>query len=419
MKNRKLWISILAGALAVIMALSLVAGVLPSLVNANAVSISELEKQVAALKEQKKKIDAEIANLEGKLSDNLDDMTAIVEQKNNIDQEVFMLHSQLINLNEQISAYSLLIADKQEELDEAQALLADLNEKNKERIRAMEEDGNLSYWSVLFKANNFADLLDRMNMVQEIAAADQRRLKEMSDAAVKVNEAKTALESEQKGLEASKAEMEASQIKLEEKRQEADKLLAELVATGQEYQDMLDKAEAEARNVGSDLDDAEDALDEAEYQQWLSTSVPPTPSSKPSGSNSAPGGLTWLTPCNYIAFTSPFGWRKHPIYGDYRFHYGVDLAGSTGTPIVATRSGVVTNASYNSSGGYNVTVDHQDGYKSQYLHMTHYIVSSGQYVTAGQVIGYMGSTGASTGPHLHFSIIYNGNHVNPADYINI
>ena len=417
MKNRKLWISIMAGALAVIMALSLVAGVLPSLVNA--ASISELEKQVAALKEEKKKIDAEIANLEGKLSDNLDDMTAIVEQKNNIDQEVFMLHSQLINLNEQISAYSLLIADKQEELDEAQALLADLNEKNKERIRAMEEDGNLSYWSVLFKANNFADLLDRMNMVQEIAAADQRRLKEMSDAAVRVNEAKIALEAEQKEMEASKAEMEESQIKLEEKRQEADKLLAELVATGQEYQNLLDKAEAEAHKVGSDLDDAEDALDEAEYQQWLSTSVPPTPSSKPSGSTSAPGGLTWLTPCNYIAFTSPFGWRKHPIYGDYRFHYGVDLAGSTGTPIVATRSGVVTNASYNSSGGYNVTIDHQDGYKSQYLHMTHYIVSSGQYVAAGQVIGYMGSTGASTGPHLHFSIIYNGNHVNPADYINI
>ena len=419
MKNRKLWISVLAGVLAVIMVLGLVAGVLPGLVNA--ASISELQQQVDRLKEEKKKIDAEIAKLEGKLSDNLDNMTAIVERKNNIDQEVFMLHSQMANLNEQIAAYSLLIADKQDELDVAEERLKQLNEQNKERIRAMEEDGGLSYWSVLFKANNFADLLDRMNMVQEIAAADQRRLKEMSDAAKEVSDAKAALEVERQGLEASKAELTASQETLEAKRKEADKLLAQLVAIGQEYEDLLEKAEADSREIGKDLDSAEEALDEAEYRQWLSTSVPPSTSgsSGNSGGNSAPGGLTWLRPCNYVAFTSPFGWRKHPIYGDYRFHYGVDLAGPTGTPIVATRSGVVADAAYNWSGGYYVTLDHQDGYKSQYLHMTHYIVSAGQYVTAGQVIGYMGSTGGSTGPHLHFSIIYNGSHVNPANYINI
>lgn len=421
MKNRKLWVSILAGILAVIMILGLVAGVLPGLVNAE--SISELQQQVDKLKDDKEKIDAEIAELEGQLSDNLEDMTAIVNQKNTIDQEIFMIHSQVSNLNEQISAYGLLIADKQEELDEAQKHLDELNEKNKERIRAMEEDGSLSYWSVLFKANDFADLLDRMNMVEEIAAADQRRLKEMSEAAKVVEEAKVALETEREGLEQSKEDLAASQEKLEEKRKEADKLLAELVATGEEYQQMLDKAEEDAKQIGADLDDAEDRLEDAEYQQWLSTSVPPTTSASASGGSgggsNVVGGLTWLVPCRYVAFTSPYGWRLHPIYGDYRFHYGVDLAGPTGTPIVATRAGVVADASYNWSGGYYVTLDHQDGYKSQYLHMTHYIVSPGQYVSAGQVIGYMGSTGGSTGPHLHFSILYNGSHVNPANYINI
>ena len=151
----------------------------------------------------------------------------------------------------------------------------------------------------------------------------------------------------------------------------------------------------------------------------MSTSVPSSTSSSASGGGGNTSGATWLVPCSYVALTSPFGYRWHPIYGDYRFHYGVDLAGPTGTPIKATRSGVVTAASYNSSGGYYVTLDHQDGYKSQYLHMTHYIVSPGQYVSAGQVIGYMGSTGGSTGPHLHFSIIYNGNYVNPANYVRI
>ena len=417
MKNRKLWISVLAGIMAVIMILGLVIGVLPGLVNAE--SISELQQQVDKLKADKAKIDAQIEELEGQLSDNLDSMMDVVNQKNTIDQEIFALHTQVENLNEQIATYGLLIADKQEELDEAQEHLDDLSVQNKERIRAMEEDGSLSYWSVLFKANDFADLLDRMNMVQEIAAADQRRLKEMSDAAKAVEEAKDALEKERTALESSKEELEESQVLMEEKRAEADKLLAELVATGAEYEKLLEEAEKEAGKIGDALGTAKDRLDAAEYQQWVSTSVPSSTSSSASGGGGNTSGATWLVPCSYVALTSPFGYRWHPIYGDYRFHYGVDLAGPTGTPIKATRSGVVTAASYNSSGGYYVTLDHQDGYKSQYLHMTHYIVSPGQYVSAGQVIGYMGSTGGSTGPHLHFSIIYNGNYVNPANYVRI
>ena len=421
MRNRKLWVSILAGILAVIMILSLVVGVLPGLVNAE--SLSELEQQVAALKKEKEKYDAHVKELEGQLSENLSDMQAMVDQKNTIDQQIFMLHGQMTNLNEQIAAYGLLIADKQAELDEAETRLAELNEKNKERIRAMEEDGSLSYWSVLFKANDFADLLDRLNMVEEIAAADQRRLKEMSDTAKEVSEAKASLETEKAALESSKEELAASQQALEEKRAEADKLLAELVATGEEYQKLLDAAEEDAAKAGDDLEGAQDAYDTAKYQQWLSTSVPPSTSSSASGGNAGSGnvvgGLTWLIPCNYTRFSSPFGWRIHPVHGDYRFHYGVDLAAPSGTPIVATRSGVVSRAYFSESGGYTVEIDHQDGYSSKYLHMTHYIVSAGDYVSAGQVVGYVGSTGTSTGAHLHFSILYNGSHVNPANYINI
>ena len=419
MKNRKLWVAILAGALAVIMILSLVMGVLPGLVNA--ASLSELEQQKATLEAEKKEIDDKIAELEGQLSDNLSDMESIVAQKNTIDQEIFMLYEQTANLNEQIATYGLLIADKQEELDDAQARLTELNEKNKERIRAMEEDGSLSYWSVLFKANDFADLLDRLNMVEEIAAADQRRLKEMSQVAEEVAAAKEALETEKTELEESKAELAASQEKLEAKRAEADKLLADLIATGEEYQALIDAAEHEAGKLQDNIDDVEEDIADAEYQQWLSTSVPPSTSSSggSAGDGNTVGGVTWLIPCDYTRFSSPFGWRIHPVYGDWRFHYGVDLAAPSGTPIVATRSGVVTRAYYSESGGYTVEIDHQDGYSSKYLHQTHYIVSAGDYVSAGQVIGYVGSTGTSTGAHLHFSILYNGSHVNPANYINI
>ena len=416
-KKRKLIVSILAGIMAAVMILSLILSILP--VSASAKSSSEIQEQIDELQAQQEQIQAQMEQLQGQMAENQAETEDIVAEKSNIDQQIALLYAKISNINEQIDSYNVLIADKQEDLDEAQEKLQALNEKNKERIRAMEEDSGLSYWSVLFKANDFADLLDRMNMVQEIAAADQRRLKEMSDAAKAVEEAKDALEKERTALESSKEELEESQVLMEEKRAEADKLLAELVATGAEYEKLLEEAEKEAGKIGDALGTAKDRLDAAEYQQWVSTSVPSSTSSSASGGGGNTSGATWLVPCSYVALTSPFGYRWHPIYGDYRFHYGVDLAGPTGTPIKATRSGVVTAASYNSSGGYYVTLDHQDGYKSQYLHMTHYIVSPGQYVSAGQVIGYMGSTGGSTGPHLHFSIIYNGNYVNPANYVRI
>ena len=421
MHNRKPFTMILAGVLAVIMIVTLIAGMLPSLVNAaKGESVSELKQQLDALKEDKKKLDSEIKGLRDQLSDNLDSMEKIVNQKNTIDQEIFALYEQTTNLNDQIATYSLLIADKQEELDEAEAHLAELNRKNKERIRTMEEDGSLSYWSVLFKANDFSDLLDRLNMVEEIAASDRRRLKEMSEAAKVVEETKASLEEERAALEESKKELTAAQETLEQRRAEADKLLAELIATGDKYEKLLEAAEDNAKDLSSDINDKQQEYNDAKYQQWLSTSVPPTTSSKPANTTTeAPvvSGLKWVMPCRYTKFTSPYGWRIHPIYGYRKFHYGVDLAAPSGTPIVATRAGVVEKTSYDSSSGYYVKIDHQDGFASKYLHMTHYIVKPGQSVSAGQVIGYVGSTGASTGPHLHFAIMYKGSHVNPAAYI--
>lgn len=418
MKKRKLWVSIFAGILAAIMVLSLIVGVLPDLVNGKT-SSSELKAELNALKADKAEIDKEIKELEGQLKDNLKDMQSIVDQKNTIDQQIFMMYEKVDNLNEQIAAYSSLIADKQEELDQAETHLAELNEKNKERIRAMEENGSLSYWSVLFKANSFADLLDRMNMVEEIAAADQRRLKEMSQAAQVVAEAKTSLETERAGLEENKKQLESSQQELEAKRAEADKLLADLLATGEEYEKLIDAAEAEAKDLASDIADKKadyDAAVEAEKE----SSKPASGSTKPTATNDyVASSAKWLVPVKYTKFSSPYGWRVHPVYKDWRFHYGVDLSAAKNTPIIATRSGKVTLATYSSSAGYYVKVDHGDGFTSIYMHMTRYIVKKGDTVDAGQVIGYVGSTGTSTGNHLHFGITHNGNYVNPAKYIDI
>ena len=424
---RKRILSVICAFLALVMVLQLTGTIKPMTVSAK--SSSEIKSELNEIKEEKEKIDEEIEKIRGRLSDNMEDMEDIVAQKNLIDQEVFLLYSQMTNIEAQIAAYSDLIADKQDQLDQAQQHLKELQEQNRARIRAMEKNGGLSYWSVIFRANSFSDLLDRLRMVQEIADADQRRLEEMSAAAEVVAEAKASLEEEKVGLEQTRSELEEAQLVLDAKRAEADKLLAELVAKGEEYEALVEEAEQEAGKLAQEILDKEAEYDEAkdrEYQEWLAAQPKPKPpANTTTGSGGTAGdpnyvaGLTWLVPISYTRFSSPFGWRIHPVYGDLRFHYGVDLSAPTGTPIVASRAGKVTTTSYDGSSGYHVYINHQDGFVTRYLHMTHYVVSPGQYVQAGQVIGYCGSTGASTGPHLHFSVYYNGVAVNPADYISI
>lgn len=407
MDKRKLVISIIAGLLAALMIFGIVASIQP--VDA-AKSSSEIKDEINDLKSDKKKIEQELAKLEGQLSANLSEMKDIIAQKNVIDQQVGLLHEQIQNINDEILAYNELIADKQAELDAATARWQELSDKYKERIRTMEEDGNVSYWSVLFKAKSFPDLLDRLNMIQEIAASDQRRLQELNDAAQEVADAKASLVAEKTALEDSKTELEATNAKLEESRAETDRLLKELIATGDKYQKLIDEAEAkesEAKATLSKLEYEYDAAKEREYQEWLAQQ-------KPQG---VPNSGGWVMPIRYDLVTSGYGYRIHPIYGTKRMHHGIDLAAPKGRAIVASRSGIVTNASYESDAGYNVTINHMDGFASVYMHMTHYIVSKGDKVVAGQVIGYCGSTGASTGPHLHFGIYYNGSSVNPAHYL--
>ena len=417
MKKRQLLVSIIAGLLAAVMVFGLIAMAIPTADAAK--SSAEIQQEIEALKEEQKKNKEKLNALKNQLFGNQNEIDQIVAQKNALDQEIFLLNQQVQNLSKQITVYNGLIADKQTELDTATARWDELSQQYKARVRAMEENGSVSYWAVLFQANNLSDFLDRLNMIEEIAAADQRRMKELNEAAKEVSDAKTSLESEKISLETSKKEMEDASKEMNDARAEADELLQKLIAKGQEYQDLIDeheKIESESLRELSAKETAYDKAREQEYLEWLAAQQTPTTGNTTVDAS----GKVWLMPISYTRFSSPFGWRTHPIYGDTRFHAGVDLSAPTGTPIVATRAGVVTTTSYEAGGaGYYVNINHLDGYVSRYMHMTHYIVSEGQTVKAGQVIGYCGSTGASTGPHLHFGIYRNGSAVNPALYINI
>ncbi|MBR5125136.1 MAG: peptidoglycan DD-metalloendopeptidase family protein [Oscillospiraceae bacterium] len=399
----------LTSLLSLILAAVLMIQVFPASVQAKK-SSKEIQEELNGLKAENKEIQAQINAIQRQYDANASEIQNLVNQKNAVDQEIGLLSIQIENLNSQITAYSQLIADSQDELDIAQFLLNGLNEKHKLRIRAMEEEGTVSYWEVIFEASSFTDMLDRINMMQEIAAADQNRLEEMRQAAADVVSAQEQMQRGKQELEASNLELIDSQAALEEKRTESDGLLRELAKKQDEFQVMLDESEELQDDLMRSIAKKEKELSTAKYEEKLAAQA---------AAGGAPkSDATWTTPVSGYTLTSPFGMRKHPVLGINRMHNGVDMACAQGTPIYATRAGKVTTASYQAGGaGYYVSINHQDGFSSIYMHMTHFVVSAGQTVSQGQVIGYVGSTGISTGPHLHFGISYAGSYVNPLAYI--
>ena len=440
MLHHKKFVPVLAGILAFSMALTLLMGFMPS--KADAAGSSEIRKQINQLKQQRNDIQKDIDEVKKQYQENEDELMDIVSRKNVIDQEIGLLHTEIININEQISAFNVMIADKQDELDHAQGRLTDLEELNRARIRTMEEEGDVSYWEVVFKANSFSDLLDRLNMVEEIAASDKRRLQELADAAENVAKAQSELAVQTEEVEEVRREQDVAEAELDQKRKEADDLIAERISKGYELEDLEEQYKQQKNDLLNDIAQKEKEYNEAKHQEWLAhmaTATTAKPDPLPtSGGNSGGGGNNggnngggnsgggggspapstgWPMPCSYRKVTSPFGKRESPTAGASTFHQGIDLGAPAGTPIVASRSGVVTAATFSGSAGYYVSINHGDGFSSIYMHRTNFVVSAGQAVSAGQVIGYVGSTGISTGNHLHFGIAYNGAYVNPAGYI--
>lgn len=421
------------------MLLSLILSLLPT--HAHAASSSEIRKQINHLKEEKKEIQEKIKEVKSQYKENENEIANIIAKKNVIDQEIQLLTTQIANMNEQLAAYNILIADKQDELDTAEDRFEKLSAENKTRIRTMEEEGELSYWEVLFKANDFSDLLDRLNIVEEIAASDKRRLKELSDAAELVVEAQDVLVSEKAEMEEAKTELDATEAELDSKRAEADALIQELLTKADDLVALEAEFEKQEAEFLEQIAQKEYEYDEAKQREWeayMATYVPPTtapPISSGTTNNSTPsngtkpggntnqggnvgsgGGGGWVVPCSYTSITSPFGYRDAPTSGASTYHQGVDLDTGTGWSVVAARAGTAYTA-YGSAAGNYVTIDHHDGFKSIYMHLSGFAISNGTNVSAGQLIGYTGASGVATGDHLHFGISLNGVYVNPCSYV--
>lgn len=402
-----------------ILCLIMVGGLLTTglLTIASAATSSQLKKELDTLKNQAQEIINQGIALQKQLDANSEKTQTTIDQKSAIDQQISITEAEIQNANAQIQQYSLLIAEKQSELEDAMEEQEELNRKYQARLRAMEETGSISYWSILFKASSFSDLLSRIDSIREVAESDQRMLEELEKIADTIAEERSEMEAELAAQEETKTLLAEKEETLLTQRQEADKLLKQLKIESDKLSEEFlanEAAEAVAR---------EEAMrKQLEYEAQLSKEqaaalAQQNKNNVAGGGNVTPGTSGFSRPLDYLTVTCAYGWRIHPIYGDRRFHTGVDFGMPQGSPIYAIAAGSVTSAYYNTANGYMVTIAHGNGYGSLYGHMTHYVVSAGDYVTQGQIIGYVGSTGWSTGPHLHFEIHVNGNTVNPMEYV--
>lgn len=408
-KYRRIIISVIA----LILIASLLSGFIVLAVNAKSSDeiqdeIDALEEQADDLAEKQAALEEEIAALEG-------ETISLVEQKTILDNEIFLLREEIELVNQQLHQYNLLIAEKQAELDDLETQQQELFEHYKERMRVIQEQGEISYWQVFFEAESFADMLNSRIMIEEIARADQRMMDELRDISALVLEAKDALADEKANLELKKLELADAEELLEQKRAESDEMINQINAQAILLNEEAQQVEDDKNALLDDIAAKENELTEALREEW-EAAHPPQTGGNNGGGTGGDGSFLYPLPPGAV-FTSPYGYRVHPVTGNYTLHNGVDLAIARGTPIYASKSGYITTAVYNYSWGNYVVINHMDGYSTLYGHMDSYIVTEGQYVEQGQVIGYVGTTGWSTGYHLHFTIFYNGSSVNPADYI--
>lgn len=389
-------------------------------VRAFAAPSDDIQKEIDALKEKEDELNRQADELQDQLDDNYATATSYAGEKERLDQETTLLLQQIDNTGDQIKEYNNLIAQRQAEVQALQDDYLALTDRYAKRMRTMQETGDVTLWEVVFRAESFSDMLARSVMVEEVSRADREMMDEVRKSAQSVQDKKLELAQERGALEAKKLELAEKQDELAALRAKTDEILIHL--------------NEEKQDIGQDLQSVEEMKDElvkqiAEQEVKYRAAVEKELEEKRrqeaenNGGTVPPstGGFIFpLDRSGYAYMTSPYGYRVHPISGVYKLHNGADLAAYQGTKIYASRSGVVTTAAYNAGGyGNYVVINHGDGYSTLYGHMTHYCVSAGQYVSQGEVIGYVGSTGNSTGPHLHFTVYYNGNTINPLTVISL
>ena len=353
--------------------------------------IDALEDNAENLAKQRREVRAQLAELKN-------DRANAIYRRNLLDQEIVLTEKEITNTENQIAGYDAMLSQTAYELAE--------NEKEEEiqyalfceRARIMEEEGTPSFWEVFFSAEDFSDLLSRLDAANEIIEYRNGVIETLRKLQKQIKDKKSALEDQLGEQEEAKKELVERKSELSAQVAEATALINDIQKDQNAAQALLDAKEKEYNRIQQQIKDKE-----AE----LAASLGPA----------TVGGYIWPETVSK-RITSPHGSRFHPVYKKWKTHNGVDIGGvGYTTPVLATKAGVVIISQRSSSYGHYVVVSHGTGNTTLYAHMSSRAVKVGDKVTQGQKIGVTGSTGVSTGPHLHYEITEGGKRIDPLKYL--
>ena len=364
--------------------------------------------------ESKKQAEEEKKALKSNLTDVKSLLASLETSKSNLETYIQELDADLADINAKIDQLNVLISDKEfeigvteKELEEAKSVEQAQYNLMKKRVKFMYERGGTSNIEMLLSSKSFVDFLNKAEFINRISAYDRRMLDSYIDAKDQVAEKEQMLISQKSELEEAKAavqnEQDAVEALMADKEQEITVFEGDISnkeAAIAEYEAMI----AEQDQIIKDLEAA--ILEEkkrllAENKKAIVYDG---------------GKFKWPAP-SYTRISDEYGYRIHPILGTQQFHNGVDMAAPNGSPILTAYDGEVIAASYSPTMGNYIMIDHGDGLITIYMHASSVSVSEGTMVARGEQIGCVGSTGRSTGPHLHFSVRENGQYVSPWNYL--
>ncbi len=354
----------------------------------------ELERKIKETQSQLKQIQQEMRRTQQLLKESERKKEATFSEIQRLDRDIDRREAELAAVEEDLRRTRARIAELEVRLEEGRQKLARRKDLLQRRLQALYEGGTVTYLEVLLSSRDFAEFLTTWDNLQRIFEQDVGLLREIQAYVELVKELKKEQEELKAQLEGQKAHLEAVKAGLEARRAEREELLQDIQSDIESYRRMMDQLEEQSAEAKRLLQ---------RYQAQLEAEL------------RREGAVILSRPVSG-PITSPYGMRFHPILGGYRKHNGTDYGVPYGTPVKAADYGEVMLADWFGAYGKTVILVHGRGISTLYAHLSQIAVSQGQKVQKGQVIGYVGSTGLSTGPHLHFEVRINGEPVNPEAY---
>ena len=394
-KQKVEWRRVLFGGLAAVLALLLLLPMVTMILGgAGAVTQSEID----ALKAEQAASQARQDELEEQLADVEADQAEAQQRRQLLQAQLDAINNEIENIDKQIAYYDQEIAQKEAEQAEAEANEQAQYELFCQRVRAMEEEGTVSYWSILFNSESFSEMLDRLADIDAVMAYDNQVMDELIAIREEIIALRTQLETSRAEEQAARDQQAAKQAEQQAKVAEAQELLDQINADVAEVNRQLDAESEAAAEIQAEIAQKQKQLEEQRRQNNITID--------------SETSYLWPLP-GYYRLSSLFGYRIHPITGEAHSHTGIDIPAPGNTPILACKSGQVVTSAYHYSYGNYVVIDHGNGNSTLYAHMSSRAVSEGDMVTQGQTIGYVGTTGSSTGNHLHLEVRDNYTRVDP------